>query len=200
MFGIGETEFAIILIFAFLLFGPDKMPAMGRTIGRALRQFREAQDSVTKVVQAEIVDPINKAADEPVATSKHKAAADDDADIDEAEAGSAATRKAETFAERRARLAAAASASDEPGERADDDAAGQADAVGSEAVGSEAVAPKPKAARKTKRKAVSAKPSAAALYGLEDEPAPSAAPDEAEPPATPDKPSTDGKGEGTTEA
>jgi TatA/E family protein of Tat protein translocase len=195
VFGIGETEFAIILIFAFLLFGPDKMPAMGRTIGRALRQFREAQDSVTKVVQTEIVDPINKAADEPVSTSKHKAAADDDADIDESEAGSAATRKAETFAERRARLAAAASASDESDEQADGGEAGQADSAGSEAV-----APKPKAARKTKRKASSAKPSAAALYGLEDEPAPSAAPDEAEPPAAPDKPSTDGKGEGSTEA
>ena len=192
MFGIGETEFAIILIFAFLLFGPDKMPAMGRTIGRALRQFREAQDSVTKVVQTEIVDPINKAADEPVAASKHTVASDDDADIDDSASGSTAPRASETFAERRARLAAAAAE-----QASDDDAAEQADDAEPQPAAPKA---KARAARKTKRKAPSAKPSAAALYGLEDEPAPSAAPDEAEPPAAPDTPTNDGKGEGTTEA
>ena len=41
--GIGGTELAIILIFGFLIFGPDRLPAMGRTIGRALRQFRQAE-------------------------------------------------------------------------------------------------------------------------------------------------------------
>lgn len=44
MFGISETELALILIFAFLIFGPDKLPGMGRTVGRAIRQFRDAQD------------------------------------------------------------------------------------------------------------------------------------------------------------
>ena len=58
LFGIGDTEFVLIVIFAFLLFGPDKLPGMGRTIGRGLRQFREAQDSVTKVVQSEVIDPM----------------------------------------------------------------------------------------------------------------------------------------------
>lgn len=62
MFGIGDTEFLLIIIFAFLLFGPDKLPGMGRTIGRGLRQFREASDSVTKVVQSEVIDPMTKAA------------------------------------------------------------------------------------------------------------------------------------------
>ena len=42
MFGIGGTELVIILIFGFLIFGPDKLPSMGRTIGRALRQAVEA--------------------------------------------------------------------------------------------------------------------------------------------------------------
>ena len=36
MFGIGEGELAIIVVFGFLLFGPDKLPQMGRTIGRAI--------------------------------------------------------------------------------------------------------------------------------------------------------------------
>lgn len=58
MFGIGSTELAIILVFGFLLFGPDKLPQMGRTIGRALRQFRETQEKLTSVVQSEVVDPM----------------------------------------------------------------------------------------------------------------------------------------------
>ena len=37
-------ELAIIVVFGFLLFGPDKLPQMGRTIGRAIRQFRETQE------------------------------------------------------------------------------------------------------------------------------------------------------------
>ena len=57
MFGIGETELVIIVVFAFLLFGPDKLPGMGRTLGRMLRQFREASDGFTEVVQTSIMDP-----------------------------------------------------------------------------------------------------------------------------------------------
>ena len=84
MFGISETELALILIFAFLIFGPDKLPGMGRTVGRAIRQFRDAQDSVTKVVQSEIVDPINSGMNEPAAKKRAeqaKAAQAEDADI-----------------------------------------------------------------------------------------------------------------------
>ena len=55
MFGIGETELFIIILFGFMVFGPDKLPGAGRTIGRALRQFRTAQQGFTKVVQTEIV-------------------------------------------------------------------------------------------------------------------------------------------------
>ena len=61
MFGIGETELVIILLFAFMIFGPDKLPGIGRTVGRALRQFRDAQEGFTKVVQTEIVDPATEA-------------------------------------------------------------------------------------------------------------------------------------------
>ena len=53
MFGIGETELLIIVAFGFMIFGPDKLPGMGRTIGRALRQFRQAQEGFTEVVQTE---------------------------------------------------------------------------------------------------------------------------------------------------
>ena len=113
MFGIGSGELAIILVFGFLLFGPDKLPQMGRTIGRALRQFRETQEKLTAVVQTEVVDPMAAAAQAPVKPKKSGAnpsgatADTDDLDADIADdAIPEPARKKETFAERRARLAA----------------------------------------------------------------------------------------------
>ena len=111
MFGIGEGELAIIVVFGFLLFGPDKLPQMGRTIGRAIRQFRETQEKMTAVVQSEIIDPVSEAASAPVKPKK-AAAVDDDSDADEDAAETAAPAKRETFAERRARLAAEKAASE----------------------------------------------------------------------------------------
>lgn len=111
MFGIGEGELAIIVVFGFLLFGPDKLPQMGRTIGRAIRQFRETQEKMTAVVQSEIIDPVSEAASAPVKPKK-AAATDDDSDADEDAAETAAPAKKETFAERRARLAAEKDASE----------------------------------------------------------------------------------------
>ena len=111
VFGIGEGELAIIVVFGFLLFGPDKLPQMGRTIGRAIRQFRETQEKMTAVVQSEIIDPVSEVASAPVKPKK-AAATDDDSDADEDAAETAAPAKKETFAERRARLAAEKAASE----------------------------------------------------------------------------------------
>ena len=124
VFGIGEGELAIIVVFGFLLFGPDKLPQMGRTIGRAIRQFRETQEKMTAVVQSEIIDPVSEAASAPV--KPKKAAVDDDSDADEDAAETVAPAKKETFAERRARLAAEKAASEgaAEGEGAVDEAEG----------------------------------------------------------------------------
>ena len=129
MFGIGEGELAIIVVFGFLLFGPDKLPQMGRTIGRAIRQFRETQEKMTAVVQSEIIDPVSEAASAPVKPKK-AAATDDDSDADEDAVETAAPAKKETFAERRARLAAEKAASEAAAE-------GEGAAEESEAEGAE---------------------------------------------------------------
>ena len=131
VFGIGEGELAIIVVFGFLLFGPDKLPQMGRTIGRAIRQFRETQEKMTAVVQSEIIDPVSEAASAPV--KPKKAAVDDDSDADKDAAETAAPAKKETFAERRARLAAEKAASEAAAE-------GEGAAEGSEAEGAEPAA------------------------------------------------------------
>ena len=97
MFGIGETEFVLILLFAFLVFGPDKLPGMGRTLGRALRQFQNAQEGFNKVVRADLLDPAADALHEKPKRSEQLKNAASDADRED-------TDHQETFAERRARL------------------------------------------------------------------------------------------------
>ena len=162
MFGIGEGELAIIVVFGFLLFGPDKLPQMGRTIGRAIRQFRETQEKMTAVVQSEIIDPVSEAASAPV--KPKKAAVDDDSDADEDAAETVAPAKKETFAERRARLAAEKAASEAAAE-------GEGAAEESEAEGAEA------------------EPAAAAEPAVEPEPAVAPEP-AAEPEPEPAEPTT----------
>lgn len=113
MFGISETELALIALFGFLLFGPDKLPGMGRTIGRMLKQFRQAQEDFNEVVQTEVINPMNDAvngtgnddAAQKKAQGLHDALSDDADIADGADGVSSepAVRK-ESFAERRARL------------------------------------------------------------------------------------------------
>lgn len=143
VFGIGEGELAIIVVFGFLLFGPDKLPQMGRTIGRAIRQFRETQEKMTAVVQSEIIDPVSEAASAPV--KPKKTAVDDDSDADKDAAETAAPAKKETFAERRARLAAekAASEAAAEGEGAAEEAEGAEPAAAAEPVVEPASAAEP---------------------------------------------------------
>lgn len=154
MFGIGEGELAIIVVFGFLLFGPDKLPQMGRTIGRAIRQFRETQEKMTAVVQSEIIDPVSEAASAPV--KPKKTAVDDDSDADEDAVETAAPAKKETFAERRARLAAEKAASEAAAE-------GEGAAEESEAEGAEPVV-EPEPAAEPESEPEPAEPTTADLY------------------------------------
>ena len=157
MFGIGEGELAIIVVFGFLLFGPDKLPQMGRTIGRAIRQFRETQEKMTAVVQSEIIDPVSEAASAPV--KPKKAAVDDDSDADEDAVETAAPAKKETFAERRARLAA---------EKAASEGATEVEGIAEEAEGAEpavaADAVEPEPAAEPEPEPEPAEPTTADLY------------------------------------
>lgn len=163
MFGIGEGELAIIVVFGFLLFGPDKLPQMGRTIGRAIRQFRETQEKMTAVVQSEIIDPVSEAASAPVKPKK-AAATDDDSDADEDAAETAAPAKKETFAERRARLAAEKAASEgaTEGEGAAEDPATEDVAASADAAAESASAVEPEPAAEPEPEP--AEPTTADLY------------------------------------
>ncbi|MCI2241329.1 Sec-independent protein translocase subunit TatA/TatB [Adlercreutzia faecimuris] len=131
MFGIGGFELFLILLFGFLIFGPDKLPAMAKTLGKAIAKFRSAQEEMTGVLKGEVFD---KDADEPFKNPLD--ALDNAAAKAEKAAGQAkkaavqAHEKAESFSARKARY---------DRERAAKKAAEGAGA--GEAAGSEAEAP-----------------------------------------------------------
>ncbi|XGB42662.1 MAG: TatA/E family twin arginine-targeting protein translocase [Nodosilinea sp. LVE1205-7] len=42
VFGVGLPEMALILVLALLVFGPKKLPEIGRSLGKAIKGFQEA--------------------------------------------------------------------------------------------------------------------------------------------------------------
>ncbi len=51
---VGLGEILVILIFAFLIIGPDGLPKISKNIGNAIRQFRDAQSKVNGVLNTTI--------------------------------------------------------------------------------------------------------------------------------------------------
>jgi sec-independent protein translocase protein TatB len=72
LFGIGGTELAIIAVFAFIIFGPDKVPELARTIGKVMRQFKRAQEDMERVIRAEVYTNNSPGIDGEVAAATHK--------------------------------------------------------------------------------------------------------------------------------
>ena len=56
MLNIGPQELFIILVIALLVVGPQRLPALGRSIGRGLRELRKAQDEVKRTIQVNLDD------------------------------------------------------------------------------------------------------------------------------------------------
>lgn len=54
MFGLGVGEILIILIIAFLLFGPTQLPEIGRQVGKAVKGLKETTDDLRKAVEPEV--------------------------------------------------------------------------------------------------------------------------------------------------
>jgi len=55
MFGsIGPTELILIFIIALLVFGPKKLPEIGKTVGKAIREFKKASDEIKGRIEEEI--------------------------------------------------------------------------------------------------------------------------------------------------
>ena len=56
MLNIGPQELILILIVALVVVGPQRLPELGRTIGKALREFRKIQDDVKDLVNTGMGD------------------------------------------------------------------------------------------------------------------------------------------------
>jgi sec-independent protein translocase protein TatA len=57
MFGLGAPELIFIFVLALLIFGPKKLPQIGRTIGKGMAEFRRASTELQRAVNTEIDDP-----------------------------------------------------------------------------------------------------------------------------------------------
>ena len=68
MFGIGGFELFLILLFGFLIFGPDKLPALAKTLGQAIAKFRDAQAEMTS--QLKIDELVKGATSAPERSAK----------------------------------------------------------------------------------------------------------------------------------
>jgi len=55
MFGsIGIQELILIFIIALLLFGPKKIPEIGKTIGKAIKEFKKATNEIKETIEKEV--------------------------------------------------------------------------------------------------------------------------------------------------
>jgi TatA/E family protein of Tat protein translocase len=54
MFGLGLPELIIIFVIALVVFGPKKLPDLGKSIGRAMAEFKKTQQEFQATVQAEM--------------------------------------------------------------------------------------------------------------------------------------------------
>ncbi len=59
--GIGPMEVFLVLVGALIIFGPKKLPEMGRSLGKAIREFKsvgnDIQDEITKATDDIDIDP-----------------------------------------------------------------------------------------------------------------------------------------------
>ncbi|MDD5559309.1 twin-arginine translocase TatA/TatE family subunit [Candidatus Methylomirabilis sp.] len=61
MFGLGMQELIVIFVIALLVFGPGKLPELGRSLGRAMAEFRRASEELKEGLTAELSTEEEKA-------------------------------------------------------------------------------------------------------------------------------------------
>lgn len=66
MFSLGGTELLLVGLLALLLFGPDKLPQMARTVGKLMREFNKYKDIMESTLRSEIYAAEHQSPDAPV--------------------------------------------------------------------------------------------------------------------------------------
>ena len=54
---LGFGEILIIMVLALVIFGPRRLPEMGKSIGRSLREFRRATAQIRTEIEADVDEP-----------------------------------------------------------------------------------------------------------------------------------------------
>lgn len=62
MLNVGPLELLVVLAVALIVVGPERLPELARSVGRALRQLRQVQDEVRDMVTAGVDDEVRQAA------------------------------------------------------------------------------------------------------------------------------------------
>jgi sec-independent protein translocase protein TatA len=74
---IGTSELLVVLFVALIIFGPRKLPELGRSLGQALNQVRNVSNDFKRTWETEaLIETGGAAALSPVATAEHVAAAE----------------------------------------------------------------------------------------------------------------------------
>lgn len=54
MFGIGVPELILILIIGLVVFGPGRLPEIGRSVGKSINEFKRASDDNAAAVHVKV--------------------------------------------------------------------------------------------------------------------------------------------------
>ncbi len=57
VFGVGLPEIAVIGALALIIFGPKRLPELGRTLGKTLKGFQSASSEFEREIQKAIAEP-----------------------------------------------------------------------------------------------------------------------------------------------
>ncbi|MEC1521214.1 twin-arginine translocase TatA/TatE family subunit [Neobacillus niacini] len=67
---IGVPGLILILVLALIIFGPNKLPEIGRAVGKSIREFKRATEGITNDIKEEFQDDLKEAQKERIDLKK----------------------------------------------------------------------------------------------------------------------------------
>lgn len=89
MFNVGPAEILVILLLALIVFGPKRLPEIGKTVGKGLREFRQATQDVKDELSRTI--SVDEDDDEPEKSTSSPAKIEAPAPSSNGESGTASS-------------------------------------------------------------------------------------------------------------